>query len=102
MQEAELLPSPAPPATLGRHFPQLCQANSLALPQPWCSGQHSTSVTSDSIQKGLEKQRGLKQAPVLPKTGTDRLFFSTLGNRELTVHNMLARPTPLEAHDKSF
>lgn len=33
--EEELLPRPAPPATLGRRFPQLCQASklSLALPQ---------------------------------------------------------------------
>jgi hypothetical protein len=39
---------------------------------------------------------------VLPKTGIDQLFFSTLVNWELTMHSMLARPTPLEAHGKSF
>lgn len=34
VQEAELLLSPAPPATLGRRFLQLCQASKLSSPPP--------------------------------------------------------------------
>lgn len=108
MQEAGLLPSPAPPATLGRRFPQFNQASklSLALPrtpprrQGSLRGQDNTP-SLDSIQKGSEKQRGLKQAPVLPKAGVDQ-FFSTLGNRDPTVHSMLARPTSLRPTAREF